>query len=295
MRAITHRVRSTGRSNELPLNVAIAVGRRELGAQRIEERGLHAGLGQEAPAPRAGRSRSAARRRRRTRRSRPRPRARSSRCRRTRHEPGSGSSGGSGITSWRSARVAVRRRARTSNPRGSARSALRAGRGGAPRRVRRSRRAVCRHASLAPSTRCSGPMQDGQPARHGQSRTSAAACSSSSRCSSNMRGGVADAARVDLVDGHGRKPGGDGAHLGDRAQVARVAHQPQARDVAQRVRHPLQPCLQRFAPERAPQVFVDGDPVAGRVKRLLGQVDRPRPDVLVRVEPDLLEHARERA
>ncbi len=58
--------------------------------------------------------------------------------------------------------------------------------------------------------------------------------------------------------------------------------------------HPLQPRFEGFAAERRPQLLVDGDPVAGRVQGLLGQVDRARADVFMRVKSDLLEHARER-
>src|SRR5256886_8927138 len=102
-----------------------------------------------------------------------------------------------------------------------------------------------------------------------------------------------DAPGVDLVHGHGRKLRGDGPHLSHRAEVTRIAHQPQARDVPKRVAHALQPGLERLATQRPPQSFVDRDPVARRVQRLLRQMDRPRADVLVGVKPDLLEHLRE--
>src|SRR5690348_10222495 len=105
--------------------------------------------------------------------------------------------------------------------------------------------------------------------------------------------GETDAARIDLEDRDSRQLRRDRSHLGDRPEVARVAHQPQAGDVSQRVGDPLQSGLQRFAAERMPEGFVDGDPVAGRMQRLLGQVDRSCADVLVRVEADLLEHRRQ--
>src|SRR5579864_1946917 len=105
--------------------------------------------------------------------------------------------------------------------------------------------------------------------------------------------GVADPAWIDLEDGDRRQLRRDGSHFGDRPEVARVAHQAQAGDVPQRVGYSLQPRLKSLAAERAPQRFVDGDPVTGRVQRLLGQVDRSCADVLVRVEADLLEHRRE--
>src|SRR2546430_15988502 len=63
--------------------------------------------------------------------------------------------------------------------------------------------------------------------------------------------------------------------------------------MAQRMRHSLQACFQGFCAERSPQTLVDSDPVTGRVQRLLGQMDRSRADVLVRVKPDLFEHRRE--
>src|SRR6202022_2677123 len=43
----------------------------------------------------------------------------------------------------------------------------------------------------------------------------------------------------------------------------------------------------------SPEMFVDRDPVPGRVQGLFGKMDRSRADVLVSVKADLLEHARE--
>ena len=86
------------------------------------------------------------------------------------------------------------------------------------------------------------------------------------------------------------------AHLGHGAEVPRVAHQAQAGDVSAAHgpcpagRPPASPGPRRGPHGRRRPV----EPVPGRVQRLLGQVDRPGADVLVRVEADLLEHGGER-
>ena len=56
--------------------------------------------------------------------------------------------------------------------------------------------------------------------------------------------------------------------------------------------HALQPGFQRLGAQRAPEAFIDGDPVSGRVECLLRKVDRAGANVLVRVEANLFEHAR---
>src|SRR5258706_10432381 len=67
---------------------------------------------------------------------------------------------------------------------------------------------------------------------------------------------VAHATGVDLVDGHSRQAGCRRANFGHRAEVARVAHQPDARDMSEGMSHPLKAGLQRFATERRPQAFI---------------------------------------
>ena len=65
---------------------------------------------------------------------------------------------------------------------------------------------------------------------------------------------------VGFVHGHGRQPRRDRPDFGDRTEVAWIAHQMQARHVAQRVRHSLQPGFQCFPTERLPQTFIDREP-----------------------------------
>ena len=62
----------------------------------------------------------------------------------------------------------------------------------------------------------------------------------------------ADTSRIDLEDRHGGQLRGYRPHLRHRAEVARVAHQAQARHVAQRMRDSLQAGLERLSAERAP-------------------------------------------
>src|SRR5213076_2829925 len=62
-----------------------------------------------------------------------------------------------------------------------------------------------------------------------------------------------DPTRVHLEDSDCRHLGGDRAHLRHRAEVAWVAHEAQARDMAQRMRHPLQACLQCLLAQRGPK------------------------------------------
>src|SRR5258708_23308687 len=100
-----------------------------------------------------------------------------------------------------------------------------------------------------------------------------------------------NAAGVNLVDGDGRQLRCDRPHLSHRAEVARVAHQTQARDMSQRMGHALQAGFESLASERTPQFLVDGDPVPRGVQGLLGKMNRSCTDVLVRVASDLLEHA----
>ena len=98
------------------------------------------------------------------------------------------------------------------------------------------------------------------------------------------RGGPRGGGRLPVLRGLPRGADGD-------ADVARVAHQQQLRDLAHGVRHPHHavPAVVAAERQRGHELPRDRQPVRRRVHLALGKVELARPDVLVRVELDLLE------
>ena len=86
-----------------------------------------------------------------------------------------------------------------------------------------------------------------------------------------------------------------GACLRVGPQVARIAHQEEAGDLADHVGHALERALHRRPWKLARDVSGDLQPERGGVQLLLRQADRSRPDVLVGVEADLLEDGGQRS
>src|SRR5947208_2311074 len=103
-----------------------------------------------------------------------------------------------------------------------------------------------------------------------------------------------NAARIALIDVDRRRPGVWRANLGMGTQIAGVAHQEEAGDLAEHIGYPLQPALHRGARKLASDLRRNLQPERGRVELLLRKTDRARANVFVGVEADLLEDGGQR-